>query len=317
MNSVLFILLRRLRSPIILLISVYAVSILGFVLVPGIDDQGNPWQMDFFHAFYFVSLMGTTIGFGEIPYEFTDAQRFWALVCLYSTVVSWIVSVGAVLSVFRDDAFVRIMKRNRFEKQVLRIAEPFYLVCGYGETGLLVLNKLAERGVHAVIVEKQQERIDTLEVDDLGFKVPSLCADASRPDVLQSAGLKHKHCIGVIALTNSDHANLAISIASKLIMPDRPVISRTESRDYAANLDSFGTDHIVDPFEAFSNYLTINDTFVKFRPVSKTQTEVSLTINYERKLDPAWYFGPLQRIAIGESADYLISQVLARSNRGE
>lgn len=74
---------------------------------------------------------------------------------------------------------------------------------------------------------------------------------------------------------------------------------------------------IVKDTSYFSNYLTISNTFVKFRSVSKTQTEVSLTINYERKLDPAWYFGPLQRIAIGESADYLISQVLARSNRGE
>lgn len=241
----------------ILLIIVYAVSILGFVQIPGMDHEGNPWQMGFFHAFYFVSFMSTTIGFGEIPYPFTDAQRFWALICLYATVVSWIYSVGAVLSVFRDDAFIRIMKRNRFQKQVKRIAEPFYLICGYGETGLLVLNKLAERNIHAVIVDVQQNRIDALEVDNLGYKVPSLCGDASRPDVLQDAGLKHNYCIGVLAITNNDHANLAISIASKLIMPNRPVISRTESRDYAANLDSFGTDHIVDPFEAFSNYLTM------------------------------------------------------------
>ena len=257
MNSILFILLRRLRAPIILLICVYAISILGFVQVPGMDNEGNLWQMDFFHAFYFVSFMSTTIGFGEIPYEFTDAQRFWALICLYATVISWIYSVGAVLSVFRDEAFLRIMKRNQFQKQVNRITEPFYMICGYGETGLLVLNKLAERDIHAVIIDITQERIDALEVDNLGYKVPRLCADASRPDVLQDAGLKHTHCIGILALTNNDHANLAISIASKLIMPGRPVISRTESRDYAANLASFGTDHIVDPFEAFSNYLTM------------------------------------------------------------
>ena len=91
--------------------------------------------------------------------------------------------------------------------------------------------------------------------------------------------------------------------------------------DFWVEIVGVGEDYvqtkIVKDTSYFSNYLTISDTFVKFRPVSKTQTEVSLTINYERKLDPAWYFGPLQRVAVGESADYLISQVLARSNRGE
>ena len=63
-----FLVLRRLRRPLIILISVYAVSTLGLTLIPGIDGEGQPWKMAFFHAFYFVSFMGSTIGFGEIPY---------------------------------------------------------------------------------------------------------------------------------------------------------------------------------------------------------------------------------------------------------
>ena len=90
MNTLLYILLRRLRLPLTILIGVYAVSVLGFVLIPGVDDQGQIWRMDFFHAFYFVSFMGSTIGFGEIPYPFTGAQRMWTLVCIYATVIAWL-----------------------------------------------------------------------------------------------------------------------------------------------------------------------------------------------------------------------------------
>lgn len=68
MGHVFYLLLRRLRAPFLTIIVIYAISTLGFVLIPGQDDQGNPWHMDFFHAFYFVSFMGSTIGFGEIPY---------------------------------------------------------------------------------------------------------------------------------------------------------------------------------------------------------------------------------------------------------
>ena len=102
MPNLIYILFRRLRSPMILLIIVYAVSIIGFVLIPGVDDNGQHWNMSFFHAFYFVSFMGTTIGFGEIPYAFTDAQRFWALITMYATVISWLYGIGVLLSVFQD-----------------------------------------------------------------------------------------------------------------------------------------------------------------------------------------------------------------------
>ena len=83
-----FLLLRRLRLPLIALISVYAVAIFGFTLLPGVDPEGNDWKMSFFHAFYFVSFVGPTIGLGEIPYPFSDAQRLWAAISMYCTVVA-------------------------------------------------------------------------------------------------------------------------------------------------------------------------------------------------------------------------------------
>ena len=66
MNDIFYVMLRRLRHPLITLIVIYSLATLGFVMIPGQDDQGNVWHMDFFHAIYFVSFMGSTIGFGEI-----------------------------------------------------------------------------------------------------------------------------------------------------------------------------------------------------------------------------------------------------------
>lgn len=62
----------------------------------------------------------------------------------------------------------------------------------------------------------------------------------------------------------------------------------------------------------FSHYMTIDGTRIDFTPLDEGRTQVSLTINYTRKLDPAWYFGPLQKRAVTESADYLIANVIAR-----
>jgi len=257
MNHILFVLLRRLRTPLISVILVYAFSILGFVLIPGADDQGNPWQMSFFHAFYFVSFMGSTIGFGEIPYAFTDGQRMWTLVTIYATVISWLYSIGKMLAVFQDQAFIRLMNRLAFVREVKRIREPFYLVCGYGMTGGRVVKQLARRGIHAVVVDIDQSRIDALETDDLEFNLPGLCADASLPEVMNDAGLGNPYCVGVLPLTDRDPVNLAIAIASKLLQPKHPVICRSESEITTANLASFGTDQIIDPFVAYADYLAL------------------------------------------------------------
>ncbi len=254
-NYVAFLFLRRLRAPLILLIVVYSVNMLGYVLIPGVDGDGNPHHMTFFDAFYFVSFMGSTIGFGEIPYEFTNAQRFWTMGAMYSTVISWLYSIGSVIAIMRDEAFIRLVMRTRFRYRVKAIREPFYLVCGYGLTGSVVIQRLVNRGVRCVVIDISPERIEAMDLDNLAFDVPCLCADASEPDALDDAGIEHPHCVGVLCLTNVDHVNLSVAIASKLLVPHRLVISRTETEEYSRNLASFGTDHSVYPFEIFADYL--------------------------------------------------------------
>ncbi len=256
MNYVAFLVMRRLRAPLITLIVIWAIAVLGYVLIPGRDDHGNVYRMDFLHAFYFVSYMGSTIGFGEIPYAFTPAQRFWTMFCIYGTVIGWFYSIGAAVTIIRDPSFINLLARTRFRHRVQKIREPFYLVCGYGLTGGQVVADLGRHGIQAVVVDLDPNRIEQLELDNLPFDVPRLCADASDPEVLQDAGIEHGFCRGILCLTNDDHVNLYVAIASKLLAPQRMVISRVSSREYAANMASFGTDHIIDPFETFADYLS-------------------------------------------------------------
>lgn len=255
MNALLYVMLRRLRMPLIVLITVYAVSTLGLVLIPGVDDQGQPWRMDFFHAFYFVSFMGSTIGFGEVPYPFTPGQRMWTLVCIYATVIAWLYAIGSSLAILQDKGFLRLMRSRRFAQRVKALREPFYLVCGYGTTGREVVLGLERRGIRSVVIDIRQERIDSVELEEWALPAYSLCADASLPDNLDMAGLRKSNCLGVLALTDRDNVNLAIAIASKLVMPQRLVISRSENQVTTANLASFGTDLVIDPFKEFADYL--------------------------------------------------------------
>lgn len=48
---------------------------------------------------------------------------------------------------------------------------------------------------------------------------------------------------------------------------------------------------------------------VRYEPIDAAHTRVSWTIRYSRDLDPAWYFGPLERAAVRLAAGYLIDAV--------
>ena len=255
MDNIIFLILRRMRAPLLVLIATYTIAVIGLVLIPGLDSDGNVYRMSVFHALYFVAFMSTTIGFGEVPFEFTDAQRLWVLLCIFATVVVWIYSIGTLIALLQDKTFQRAITERRFKGTVRRMPDPFYLVCGYGQTGSALVRALTDRHQHTVTVDFDEERINLLQIENHREYVPALCADARRPEHLIEAGLNHEHCAGVVALTNVNETNLTIAIAAKLMHPKIKVICRADSHDIEANMASFGTDHIYDPFDAFALYL--------------------------------------------------------------
>ena len=86
-SATIFLILRRMRAPLITLILVFTVSVVGLSLVPGQDAEGDPARMSVVDAFYFMNYTATTVGFGELPNEFTCAQRLWVTGSIYLAVV--------------------------------------------------------------------------------------------------------------------------------------------------------------------------------------------------------------------------------------
>ncbi|MGD2112017.1 MAG: NAD-binding protein [Gammaproteobacteria bacterium] len=252
MQTVFYLLLRRMRLPLIVVIMAYAVSITGLVLIPGVDDQGNPWHMTLFHAFYFVSFMGTTIGFGEIPFPFTDAQRLWTGFAMYLTVISWLYAIGSLFALLQEPAFRRVLAFTRFTRSVRNIREPFYLICGLGDAGQLLVRALAADGIQSVVIDRDERRVQSLQLENFPVDVPALCADVTDSSMLLAGGLNKPECAGVLALTGDDHVNLTVAISSKLLTPELQVICRAETHDAQANMGSFGTDVIINPFDTFA-----------------------------------------------------------------
>ena len=256
-SATIFLIMRRMRTPLIVLIVIFAVSVLGLALIPGQDAEGRPWDMGFFDAFYVMSYTASTIGFGEIPYPFTYNQRMWVTISIYLTVIGWAYAIGSLLALLQDRAFRSALALQQFRRKVARLREPFVLVAGYGRTGELLGHSLDALGRRFVVLDPVSERIDGLELDSYHADVPGLAADARDPGHLAVAGLDHGSCEAVVALTDDEEANLAIVMAAALLRPELPVIARVTSRNLAERMQAFGSPSLVNPFDRFGDHLRL------------------------------------------------------------
>ena len=257
MGDILFLVLRRLRAPLISIICVYAISVGGLTLIPGVDGNGKPETMSFFHAFYVMSYTATTIGFGEIPNPFTDAQRMWVTFSIYLSVVAWAYALGSVFALTNDNTFRAMLARGIFNWRARGLAEPFYIVCGLGQSGAALARALDSHGARMVVVELRDERVARVALEDFVTPPLALAADARLAEVLADCGVRNPHCAGLIALAGDDAVNQAIAIGTRVLNPDLPIVTRAKSRDAELNLEAFEGVHVINPFETFAENLRL------------------------------------------------------------
>lgn len=257
-SATVFVVLRRMRAPLITLIVVFAIGVVGLSLIPGRDELGHTVHLTLFDAFYVMSYTATTIGFGETPWPFTIAQRLWVTACIFMTVLGWAYLVGTLLSLVQDRGFRQVRARHRFSRQVMRIREPFLLVAGYGRAGEVLVRAFDAMAQQVVVIDPSAERIDELDLGSFRTEVPGLAADAGDPAQLRLAGIDHPCCAGVLALTGDDQVNLAVTMAAALLRPDLPVISHTIVGSTAEQMRAFGTPTVIDPFERFGDHLRLS-----------------------------------------------------------
>ncbi len=176
---------------------------------------------------------------------------------IYMSVLSWTFAIGSLLALGRDRSFREAVRRARFAAEVRGRGEPFVIVCGFGDTGSLICAALDRSATRFVVVERDETRVAEVDLQGYAATTPALAADASQPENLLLAGLQHPRCRGVLAVTDDDQSNLAVAIAVRLLNPRVPVLARARSEEVAANLASFHTDHVINPFNVFGEYLSL------------------------------------------------------------
>jgi voltage-gated potassium channel len=252
MSDIQLMILRRMRVPLVVVIAAYSIAVFGLTLMPGTDPEGRPWHLSLFDAFYVMSYTATTIGFGEVPYPYSYAQRLWMTFSIYLTVIAWAYALGAIFALTKQPAFRAALELSRFQAGVRRLVDRFFIICGHGQSGQRLAAALDRLGYATVVIDANAERLRSLLVRDHAQPAVGIVGDARSPDLLEDAGIRRDNCRGIVVLTADDEAAQTIAIEARVLAPQLPVLARVKSRTAQQALEDFGGVAIVNPFETFA-----------------------------------------------------------------
>jgi len=259
-GNILWIVIRRMRAPFLVIIITFTITILGLVLIPGVDSSGNPYHLSFLDAFYFVSFMATTIGFGEIPYEFTYTQRLWVLFSIYVAVTGWFYAIGSLVTLIQDKNLISELKIAKFKKKIKNLKEPFVIILGYNHTTKDLIQKLSADNKRIVIIDKDQDKIDELELENFIPEVYAIAANVDSSDTLKLAGITKRECKALVTLFDNDFKNTKIALLVRLIKPKLNIVVKSSTKEQTEHLKNLGIKNIIDPFQLIAKkfYLAID-----------------------------------------------------------
>jgi len=256
-NNALWIILQKLRIPLLVIIVTYSVAILGMVLIPGMDDSGKVYHLSFFDAFYFVSYMASTIGFGESPYAFTYEQKLWVSVCIYITVIGWFYGLGALVSAVTDKTLKFEMMKSRFRKKVKALENDFVIVLGYTHVNVEIIKKLHMANMEVVLIDEDEEKINLFMLEELKRDVPVMVGNALLTETLQYAGILQNNCKGIIALFENEEHNFRIAILTKFLNSKVKVVAKSTYDDISKSILDTDIAKVINPFEVFSKRIDV------------------------------------------------------------
>ncbi|MEF3192574.1 MAG: NAD-binding protein [Campylobacterales bacterium] len=250
-NQTIWLILRKLRVPILFVIVSFALSTLLMMIVPGTPGpDGTPTHLSFFDAFYVVVYTATTIGYGEIPQAFSYEQRFMATISIFLTVPVWFFAIGKIVTLLQDKVFLRAIAHNRFAREVANIKSDFIVICGYNRISKLIIEKLiAENRFRIVVIDKSPEKIDELALEEYHPHIPALMADITQTSVLRAAGVSLPNCRFIVTLFEDDDLNLKISVKARILNANIKIIGKATVKQGVQNLIDLGVDKVIDPFD--------------------------------------------------------------------
>lgn len=222
---------RRLLPAMIFLAIVVVIGVVGYTLI-------EKWSV--LDSVYMVVITLSTVGFEEV-HPLSPAGKIFTIFIVVGGVGSAIYAAGRVVEIIVEGEMTGYRKRRNMDKKI-REMKDHYLICGFGRVGHQVAQVFESWQVPFVVIDPKKESLD-----ELGAKgVPVLIGDATDDTVLMAACIDRAK--GLIACSDSDVANVYITLSARQLNPDLNIVARASLKDTEKKLTMAGANRVISPY---------------------------------------------------------------------
>jgi len=204
----------------------------GYVWVEG-------WPL--LDSFFMTVITMSTVGYGE-PQQLSPLGRGFTALLIFLCVTGMTCWTAVLTSFVVENDLGGHFLRRRHLRMIARLKDHT-IVCGGGLMGQAVIERLIEKRIPVVLIEKNQERLE-----DLRRQYPRLLTihgSATNELTLAEANiLEAKH---VVAATDSEIDNLLVAITCKDMGHDIEVFARCNDTTVANRMRKAEVDEVISP----------------------------------------------------------------------
>ena len=202
----------------------------------------------FVDAIYMTIITVSTVGFGEV-HELSEAGRIFTIALIIFSFGTFAYAITALTTHIISGEFQRYFKDYRVNKTIHHL-KGHVIVCGYGRNGERAVEELREHDREFVIVEKSEEIIQRLRVDQNYLFVEG---DAMMDEFLIEAEIKNASAL--ITTMPEDSDNLYIVLTARALNEDLYIVSRASSDEADSKLRMAGANNVIMPDKIGGAYM--------------------------------------------------------------
>ncbi|PLX25565.1 MAG: potassium channel protein [Ignavibacteria bacterium] len=218
-----------------LLIGLVAIGTTGYMFIEGYG---------FIDALYMAVITLGTVGYREVE-PLSDPGKVFTIFLIIAGIGS--VAYGVTQAVEYVISTI-VFQRRRMERNIARLSNHI-IICGYGRIGQQVASRLRARGAEFVIIEQDEQVMETL--DTLGYLYVN--GNATDDNSLKRARLDEANTIVVTLPTNAD--NVYVTLSARNLRPDIRIVARASDGPSATKLQQAGADKVISPYEIGGRYI--------------------------------------------------------------
>lgn len=216
-----------------------AVLLLVIILFIGVTGYRVISDYSWVDALYMTVITMTTVGFGEVV-PLDDQSKIFTIFLILASVVI----VGYALSIITEYILskndIEELKHKKMQKKIDSF-KNHVVVCGYGRNGKQAVKKLLAHNKSFVVIEKDKEMEDRLQLDE----VPYVIGNANEDEVLMIAGIDRAS--NFISALPNDADNLFVVLSTRQINKNINIISRASNESSYNKLKFAGANNVILP----------------------------------------------------------------------